>query len=197
MEKKNNNGSILVICGPMFAGKTEELIRRIKRLTYAKKNVVVLKPRLDKRYSDNEIVSHANSKVKSVIIDKASDILEHVDKKTDAVVIDEIQFLDKEVVSIVGILADNGIRVICAGLDLDFRGEPFGVMPELMARAEEVIKLTAICVKCGREASRTQRIINNVPAKYDDPLILVGAVEAYEARCRNCHLVIGKPLVKL
>ncbi len=194
---KDKRGSVEVICGPMFAGKTEELIRRIKRLYYANKNVLVLKPRIDSRYSLDEIVSHANSRVKSVLIDKSSDILSHVTKKIDTVVIDEVQFLDKEVASIVGILADNGMQVICAGLDLDFRGEPFGVMPELMARAEKVTKLTAICVKCGQEATRTQRIINGVAASYDDPLILVGAVEAYESRCRFCHDVINKPIVKL
>ena len=197
MMENSSRGSIEVICGPMFAGKTEELIRRVKRLVYAKKNVVVLKPRIDNRYSDDEIVSHANSRVNSIIIDRSSDILQYIDKKTDAVEIDEIQFMDKEVVSIVEILAHNGKRVICAGLDMDFRGEPFGVMPVLLARAEEVTKLTAICPVCGANATRTQRIINGNPASYDDPLILVGAVEAYEPRCRYCHKVLNKPVIKL
>lgn len=193
----NSKGIIEVICGPMFAGKTEELIRRVKRLAYAKRNVVIFKPKIDSRYSETDIVSHANSRIASVVISKASDILLHVNSNVDAVVIDEVQFLEKEVLSIVEILADNGIRVICAGLDMDFRGEPFGIMPELLAMAEEVTKLTAICTKCGALATRTQRIINGIPAKYDDPLILVGAVEAYEPRCRLCHDVINKARVRL
>lgn len=197
MENYYSKGSIEVICGPMFAGKTEELIRRVKRLMYAKKNVVILKPRMDKRYSVDEIVSHSQSRIQSISIDKSSEILDHVTKDCDAVVIDEVQFLDKEVLNIVEILADNGIRVICAGLDLDFRGKPFGVMPQLLARAEEVTKLSAICTKCGLAATRTQRIVNGVPASYDDPLILVGAIEAYEPRCRFCHEVLNKPGIKL
>lgn len=197
MDNNVNRGIIEVICGPMFAGKTEELIRRVKRLLFAKKNVLVFKPRIDSRYSEAEIVSHANSRINSIVIDKSTDILDYMNPEIDAVVIDEIQFLGKEVLNIVGILADNGKRIICAGLDLDFRGEPFGIMPNLLAMAEKVTKLTAICNKCGNDATRTQRIINGIPASYDDPLILVGAVEAYEARCRFCHDVINKPKVRL
>ena len=185
-------GTIEVICGSMFAGKTEELIRRVKRMMYAKENVVILKPRIDDRYSKNEIVSHANSRIKSYCIDKSKDILNYINDDVDAVVIDEVQFLDDEVVQIAEYLADLGKRVICAGLDRDFRGEPFGSMPKLLAIAEDVTKLTAICVKCGSPATRTQRIINGEPANYTDPIVLVGAKESYEPRCRKCHEVPGR-----
>lgn len=186
-------GYVEVICGCMFAGKTEELIRRIKVLEYAKKNILVFKPAIDNRYSDTKVVSHAGSSVESVIVEKAEDILDYVREDTDVVAIDEIQFFDPAVIDVVDILASMGLSVMVAGLDTDFRGEPFGVMPHLMTTAEFVTKLTAICTKCGVPATRTQRIINGSPAHYDDPTILVGASESYEARCRHCHEVVGKP----
>ena len=182
-------GWIEVICGPMFAGKSEELIRRVKRMEYAKKKVLVFKPRIDNRYSECEIVSHAKSRTKSVDIDKAHDIYKYLEEDTYSVVIDEVQFLDSEVVEICETLASRGIRVIVAGLDLDFRGEPFSIMPELLARAESVTKLSAICENCGALATRTQRIVNGVPAYYEDEIVIVGAEETYEARCRHCHQV--------
>ena len=187
-----NKGTIEVICGPMFAGKSEELIRRIKRLQYAKKNVIVFKPKIDNRYSEDEICSHAMRKAKSVNIEKARDILKYVKEDTNAIVVDEVQFLDEEIISIANKLADNGIRVILGGLDMDFRGEPFELMGKLLCIAEEVTKLTAICVKCGDPATRTQRIIKGEPASYNDPIILVGATESYEPRCRHCHVVKNK-----
>jgi thymidine kinase len=187
------NGFIEVVCGPMFAGKTEELIRRIKRLEYAKQNVLVFKPKIDTRYALEEIVSHNLSKKPSIIIENSSDILNYIKEDTDAVVIDEVQFLDHAVVGIAEHLADHGIRVIVGGLDSDFRGEPFGPMPDLLARAEFVTKLTAICVKSGLPATRTQRIINVEPANFNDPTILVGANESYEPRSRHYHEVPGKP----
>jgi thymidine kinase len=187
------NGFIEVVCGPMFAGKTEELIRRIKRLEYAKQNVLVFKPKIDTRYALEEIVSHNLSKKPSIIIENSKEILNHIKEDTDAVVIDEVQFLDHDVVSVAEHLADHGIRVIVGGLDSDFRGEPFGPMPDLLARAEFVTKLTAICVKSGLPATRTQRIINGAPANYNDPTILVGANESYEPRSRHYHEVPGKP----
>lgn len=187
MEFNMRLGWIEVICGPMFAGKSEELIRRVKRLQYAKKNVVCFKPQIDNRYSESEIVSHSKFKTKSINISNSKDILKHVDKDTYAVVIDEVQFLDSGVIDVVTKLADEGKRVICAGLDNDFRGEPFSIMPMLLAKAEFVSKLTAICVKCGAPATRTQRIVNGIPAFYEDPITLVGAAEAYEPRCRHCH----------
>lgn len=190
------NGFIEVVCGPMFAGKTEELIRRIKRLEYAKQNVLVFKPKIDTRYAIGEIVSHNLSKKPSIIIEKSEEILMFIKNDTDAVVVDEVQFFDDGIIEIAEDLADKGIRVIVGGLDRNFRGEPFGPMPELLARAEFVTKLTAICVKSGLPATRTQRIIDGKPAHYDDPTILVGANESYEPRLRHYHEVPGKPTRK-
>lgn len=186
---QNKMGSIEVICGPMFAGKSEEIIRRIRRIQYAKKNVVCFKPSIDDRYSVDEIVSHNHNKAKSYVISSSKDIAKYINDETYAVVIDEVQFLDDGIVDVCVKLADNGIRVIVGGLDTDFRGEPFSIMPDLLARAESVTKLTAICVKCGENATRTQRIVNGVPAFFDDPIVIVGASESYEPRCRRCHEV--------
>ena len=184
-------GWIEVICGCMFAGKTEELLRRVRRMEYAKKEVIVFKPKIDNRYSEGEVVSHNKTKTKSINIKESKDIYEHInmDKLPYSIVIDEVQFLDKGVIEIAEDLASRGVRVICAGLDKDFRGEPFGIMPELLCRAEIVTKLDAICQVCGGLATRTQRLINGKPAKYNDPIIMVGAKESYEARCRHCHVV--------
>jgi len=187
-------GFLEVISGCMFAGKTEELIRRIKVLEYAKKKIMVFKPQIDNRYSETKVVSHAGSSVESVSITKASEILEYVKKDTEVVAIDEVQFLDDDVIEICELLASRDIRVMVAGLDTDFRGEPFSVMPTLITQAEFVVKLTAVCVKCGAPATRTQRMVNGAPANYDDPIILVGAQESYEARCRHCHDVRNKPI---
>lgn len=186
-------GWIEVVCGPMFAGKTEEIIRRIRRLEYAKKTVLVFKPAIDNRYSESEIVSHNKTKAKSININKASEILQYVKEGVDAVVIDEAQFLDMDVVWVAEQLADRGIRVIIGGLDRDFRGEPFGPMPQLLAIAEFVQKLTAVCVVTGQPATRTQRLINGKPASYHDPIVLVGASESYEPRSRDSHEVKHKP----
>lgn len=189
MEIKENHGVIEVICGPMFAGKSEELIRRIKRLEYAKKNVLVFKPKIDNRYSEDEIVSHAKRRTKSYNIVKAKDVYKRLKDDTDAVVIDEVQFLDEEIIDVANDLADRGIRIILGGLDMDFKGEPFPIISKLLCIAEDITKLTAICVKCGNPATRTQRIVNGEPASVNDPIILVGASEAYEPRCRHCHEV--------
>ena len=187
-------GWIEVICGCMFAGKTEELIRRINVLSYARKNILVFKPKIDDRYSTTEIASHAGSKVPCIVISEAKEILDHVNYDTDVVAIDEVQFFDEDVVDICEYLADSGLRVMVAGLDKDFRGEPFGVLPDLLTRAEFVTKLTAVCAKCGAPATRTQRIINGKPASFNDPIVLVGAKEAYEPRCRHCHEIVEKPI---
>ncbi|AIS51351.1 thymidine kinase Tdk [Thermoanaerobacter kivui] len=184
-----DHGFIEVIVGPMFSGKSEELIRRIKRSQIAKQKVQVFKPAIDDRYSIDKVVSHNGTNINAISIVKASEILEHLEEDTEVIAIDEIQFFDHAIVDIVRGIADMGKRVICAGLDMDFRGEPFGPTPDVMAIAESVDKLTAICVKCGNPATRTQRLINGKPAKYDDPIILVGAHETYEARCRKCHEV--------
>lgn len=193
MYLNQKDGWIEVITGPMFAGKTEELIRRVKRLEYAKQNILVFKPVIDNRYATNEVVSHDHSRTRSINISKASEIIQYVDENTNVVAIDEIQFLDEDAVDICEYLADKGVRVIVSGLDRNFRGEPFSFMPKLLALAEYVTKLSAICVKCHTPATRTQRIIDGRPANYDDPIILVGAQDSYEARCRECHEVPNRP----
>ena len=189
------DGWIEVICGSMFAGKTEELIRRIKRLQYAKKNILVFKPHIDKRYSEDDVVTHSGISIKSIAIKHSEELLKYVNAGVDAIAVDEVQFFDEGIVYLADYLADQGVRVILAGLDRDFRGEPFGCMSQLLTKAEFVTKLTAICNVCGAPASRTQRIIDNMPASYDDPIVLVGANEAYEPRCRHCHEVPNKPTV--
>ena len=194
MYNQYREGWIEVICGCMFAGKTEELIRRINVLSYARKNILVFKPKIDDRYYTTEIASHAGSKVPCIVISEAKEILDHVNYDTDVVAIDEVQFFDEDVVDICEYLADSGLRVMVAGLDKDFRGEPFGVLPDLLTRAEFVTKLTAVCAKCGAPATRTQRIINGKPASFNDPIVLVGAKEAYEPRCRHCHEIVEKPI---
>lgn len=194
MYNQYREGWIEVICGCMFAGKTEELIRRINVLSYARKNILVFKPKIDDRYSTTEIASHAGSKLPCIVISEAKEILDHVNYDTDVVAIDEVQFFDEDVVDICEYLADSGLRVMVAGLDKDFRGEPFGVLPDLLTRAEFVTKLTAVCAKCGAPATRTQRIINGKPASFNDPIVLVGAKEAYEPRCRHCHEIVEKPI---
>ena len=194
---KVNDGWIEVICGSMYAGKTEELLRRIRRIEYAKKNILVFKPKIDNRYSDNEVVSHNNTRTKSYNVSDPSEIYTIVGTNLPyAIAIDEIQFFGKEILDVCSYYADRGVRVICAGLDMDFRGVPFGVMPELLARAEYVTKLNAICQVCGGVATRTQRLIDGKPADYDDIIALVGAHESYEARCRHCHKVTHKNISK-
>lgn len=190
--EQRNDGWIEVICGSMFAGKTEELIRRLKRFEYANKPYIVFKPKIDDRYSKDEVASHNGSRSKAIVVETSNEILTIVQNQyqnIDVVAIDEVQFFDEGIVAVAETLADAGIRVIVAGLDMDFRGVPFTVMPDLLSRAEFVTKLTAICHECGAPATRTQRIINGVPASYHDPIVLVGADERYEARCRHCHKV--------
>jgi len=184
-----STGWIEVICGSMFSGKSEELIRRVKRAEIARQKVQVFKPAIDTRYKDREVVSHDGNKVSAYIVEKAEDILTELLPDVQVIAIDEGQFFDNGIVKVCQTLADNGKRVIVAGLDQDFRGEPFGPMPELLAVAEKVDKLQAICMVCGGPASRTQRLINGEPAYYDDPTILIGAEDVYEARCRDHHVV--------
>jgi thymidine kinase len=191
-ERKLTRGHIELVCGSMFSGKTEELIRRIKRAEIAKQRIQVFSHRLDTRYGESQVASHSGANLRSVAVQSATQILEKLDPDATVVAIDEAQFFDWRVAEVANKLADRGIRVIVAGLDTDFRGEPFGPMPLLMAHAEQVDKLSAICVVCGAPASRTQRLINGAPARYNDPVILVGANEVYEARCRHCHQVPGK-----
>ncbi|UCZ53040.1 thymidine kinase [Bacillus shivajii] len=192
MHLTRREGWLEVVCGSMFSGKSEELIRRVRRASFGRQKVQVFKPKLDNRYSEKEVVSHNGTKVYALPIEEASQIWDLLEKDTHVVAIDEVQFFNEDVLHVVQDLADNGIRVIVAGLDQDFRGEPFGQVPHLMSLAESVSKLQAICLSCGSPASRTQRLIDGRPASYDDPIILVGASESYEPRCRHCHEVPGK-----
>lgn len=188
MVENRKFGWIECICGSMFSGKSEELLRRIKRGVIAKQKVLLFKPSIDNRYDENQVSTHNGNSYDSISIEKSSDILNFVkDTNYDIIGIDEIQFFDNDIVKIINKLADNGIRVIVAGLDMDFKAEPFHPMPEIMAISEMVTKLHAVCNKCGKEASRSQRLINGKPAKYDDPIVVIGASESYEARCRHCH----------
>lgn len=187
---KHHMGSVEVICGSMFCGKTEELIRRLRRAQIARQKVQVFKPAIDQRYdTGKKVTSHAGMAYDAIPISSAANILDCLQADTTVVGVDEAQFLDADIVNIVQVLADRGIRVIVAGLDTDFRAEPFGSMPTLMAVAEQVEKLQAICMVCGEPASRTQRLVNGQPANYEDPVVIVGAAELYEARCRNHHQV--------
>jgi len=186
-------GWIEVISGVMFSGKSEELIRRVRRSVIAKKKVQVFKSHLDERYGGIFTVSsHDGTIVEAEPIQTSIEIMEKLRPGTEVVAIDEAQFLDKGVVAVVNALAKRGVRVVVAGIDSDFRAEPFGSMPELMAAAEVVDKLHAICVVCGGPASRNQRLVNGKPAPYDSPTIMVGGRESYEARCRHCHEVPRK-----
>ena len=182
-------GSLEVVCGSMFSGKTEELIRRLRRATIAREKVQVFKPAIDIRYAVEKVTSHAGMNFDAVPVQNAADIMKHLLPDTRVVGLDEAQFFGPEIVEVVQSLANRGLRVIVAGLDQDFRGEPFGMIPVLMALAENVDKLTAICMVCGQPATRTQRLVNGKPAHYHDPVVIVGAAEMYEARCREHHEV--------
>lgn len=182
-------GRIEVITGCMFSGKSEELIRRIRRCQIAKMNILVFKPTVDTRFSSQEIVSHSGQAVNALLADNAQVIAEMADNY-QVIAIDEAQFFDEALIPLARQLAKEGKRVILAGLDMDFRGEPFGPMPQLMALADEVLKLTAICSICGEDANMTQRLVNGQPAHWGDPLIVIGAEEKYEARCKKHHVIL-------
>ena len=186
----STGGWIEVISGVMFSGKSEELIRRMRRAVIARKKVQVFKSHLDARYAGiYQVSSHDGRTVEAVPVDTTDQIMAKIRHDTQVVGIDEAQFLDAGIVGLATALAGRGMRVVLAGTDLDFRGEPFGAMPQLLAIAELVDKLHAICVVCGGPASRNQRLIDGRPARYDSPTIMVGGQEAYEARCRACHKV--------
>ncbi len=178
--KRNFTGHIEVICGSMFSGKTEELIRRLRRAQIAKQKVAIFKPSIDNRFSDNDIVSHSKQSITSTVVDSADEIL-LFSSGADVIGIDEAQFFDTNLVEVCQKLADQGKRVIVAGLDTDFRGIPFEPIPELLAIAEYITKTLAVCMKCGAPANRTQRITQ------DSSRVVVGASDVYEARCRNCY----------
>ncbi|AGL90464.1 Thymidine kinase [Candidatus Phytoplasma australiense] len=197
---KEQQGFIEVICGPMFAGKTEALIKRYQEAQKLKKNILSFKPRIDNRYSsEGFIVSHSQNKFPAILIDQSRDILPFVTPETDLIIIDEVQFLDNDIFGIVDYLANQNIQIILAGLDLDFKGKPFGPMPYLLALAEVVTKLTAICAVSGKKATKTQRLINGKPAKSNDSTILVGGQEYHEPRCRRHHelLDVDKKTINL
>jgi thymidine kinase len=175
-------GWIEVVCGSMFSGKTEELIRRLRRAQIAKQKVEIFKPAVDDRYSKGHIVSHDEQRIPSIAVEKASEILEHVGDAR-VVGIDEAQFFGMELVEVCNSLADKGLRVIVAGLDQDYRGVPFEPMPQLLAIAESITKTLAICMVCGSPANRTQRL------SADESRVVVGAKGIYEARCRKCHTI--------
>jgi len=186
---RHETGQIEVITGSMFSGKTDELIRRLRRAEIARQKIQVFKPVIDNRFSVSKVTSHAGTQFKASSVSSSAEILPLIDDDTTVVAIDEAQFFDAQVSEVAETLANRGLRVIIGGLDTDFRGEPFGPMPILMARAERVFKVNAICMVCGGLASRTQRLIDGKPARYDDPIVVVGASELYEARCRMHHEV--------
>ena len=193
MPPVTRHGTIEVVAGVMFSGKSEELIRRVRRAIIAKRSVQVFKSHLDARYAGLfHVSSHDGREVEAVPIDSSAEIFRQVRPDTELVAIDEAQFLDEEIVTVATALAERGVRVILAGTDTDFRGEPFGSMGALMAVAEEVTKLRAICVVCGELACRNQRLVDGKPARWDSPTIMVGGRESYEARCRHCHRVPRK-----
>jgi thymidine kinase len=189
----DRGGAIEVICGSMFSGKTEELIRRVRRAQIARQRVQVFKHALDDRYAVRAITSHNGARIEAMEVTVSTEIAGLLTPDAELVAVDEAQFLDAGIAALAAALAARGVRVVLAGLDTDFRGEPFGPMPHLLAVAEDVTKLQAICVVCGAPASRTQRLVDGRPAHYTDPVIFIGAREAYEARCRRCHDVPGRP----
>jgi thymidine kinase len=192
----SKKGRLEVVCGSMFSGKTEELLRRLRRAEYAKQNVLTVKHKIDDRAGHAYVASHDERERLAFVVGESSlnlgRILELANKNIDVVGIDEVQFFPKEIVPIICKLVDDGKRVIAAGLDIDFRGEPFGVMPTLLAISDSVLKLKAICISCGKDAHHTQRIVNGKPAAYEDPIIFIGAEESYEARCRDCFSINKK-----
>ena len=195
-------GKLAVITGSMFSGKSRELVREVKRAEIAGSQVQVFKPSIDTRYHDNQVVSHDGNECAAIPIENPKQLLECIEDETEVVAIDEAQFFDDRIIAVVKSLLERNFCVIVAGLPLDFRGEPFGPMPALIALADQITHLTAVCTfekngkRCGADATKTQRIIDGQPANYNDPIILVGAQEAYEARCPNHHIVPGKPTLE-
>jgi thymidine kinase len=186
-------GTLIVITGSMFAGKSEELIRQVRRALYARKKVQVFKSALDNRWDNAAIATHNGVRFEAIPVSSSGDLERLVEPDTEVVAIEEIQFFDDGIVALCDRWANEGRTVIAAGLDQDFRGQPFGFMPILLALADEVIKLRAICARCGQPASKTQRLVDGRPASWDEPTILIGAAERYEARCRRCHKVLHAP----
>jgi thymidine kinase len=188
-------GWLEVVCGPMFSGKSEELIRRLRRVEIAGQRALIVKPRIDDRYDIGHVVSHAGAKMRAVAVGRPDEIPGLADGY-DAVGIDEVQFFAPGIVDVIERLIERGTRVVVAGLDQDFRGLPFGALPELMCRAELVDKLQAVCHRCAGPATMTQRLVGGRPASADGETIVVGALDSYEARCRTCHEV-AEPLTRV
>lgn len=187
--KIQTKGKLEVICGSMFSGKSDELIRRIRRIEFGHQKVVVFKHKVDDRMSTEYIHAHNGEKYKAIALENPDDMQLFISDDTNVVAIDEVQFFSQDIIPAIFRLIDAGKRVIAAGLDLDFRGHPFGVIPTLMAVADTVTKLNAVCVCCGKDACYSQRLINGKPARYDDPIVLVGAQDCYQARCRDCFII--------
>ena len=194
--KHPHAGSLEVICGPMFSGKSEELLRRLRRAEIARQQVLTFKSSLDNRTSLDHVVSHDGKQLRAQPIDTLTSIKETAFESTiDVIGIDEVQFFSLDIVPLLSSLVEAGKRVVVAGLDLDFRGTPFGPMPLLLAIADKITKLRAICCVCGVDAHYTQRLVNGEPARFDDPTIMIGAQESYQARCRLCYRIDKKPLL--
>ena len=190
---RKNVGSLTVICGCMFSGKTEELIRLVRRAMHARKMVQAFKSSMETRCETTLISTHDGISFTAAAVPDAQSISQMIQPDVQLVGIEEVQFFDDGIITLCSNLADRGIDVIVAGLDQDFRGQPFGVMPTLLALADNILKLHAICKVCGGEATRTQRLVDGEPASWDEPTILIGAEEKYEARCRGCHKVRNSP----
>ncbi len=189
MEHSTRPGWIEVITGVMFSGKSEELIRRVRRAVIARKSVQVFKSHLDDRFGVYSVTTHDGGAVEALPVDSSAEVARLVRPDSEVVAIDEAQFLDHAIMDVCTVLASQGLRVIVAGTETDFRGAPFGPMPQLLAVAEQVDKLHAICMQCGNPATRNQRLIDGHPARFDSPTIMIGGSETYEARCRHCHEV--------
>ncbi len=187
--RTDKKGKLEVICGPMFSGKSEELIRRLKRAEIAHQEICVFKHKLDDRMAIEYISSHGGHQFKSIALESPTDITPFITDDIEVIAIDEVQFFSQEIIEVILELIESGKRVIVAGLDLDFRGIPFGCMPALLALADNVTKLKAVCVVCGSDAQFSQRLIDGKAANFDDSVILVGAQEKYQARCRDCYLI--------
>lgn len=195
----HHKGTLEVVCGPMFSGKSEEFMRRLRRAKIARQHVLIFKNSLDNRHEGayEYVVSHDGNKIDAQPITSIQAILHlALQPDVDVVGIDEVQFFSHDIVAIICTLVEHGKRVVVAGLDLDFRGVPFGPMPILLAIADKITKLQSICSLCGTDAHFTQRLVNNRPANFDDPVILVGAQEAYQARCRNCYRIDKMPFTQ-
>lgn len=185
----HKKGRLEIVCGSMFSGKSEELIRRLRRAEFARQNIQVFKPEIDNRHTTDHVHAHSGDKIGATAVATAQELKKLIAENTSVIGIDEIQFFTQDIIPVVLELIDQGKRIIASGLDLDFRGMPFGCMPGLMAIADNVTKLNAICICCGEEAHFTQRLVNGAPARFNDPLIMIGAEECYQARCRNCYRI--------